>query len=89
MVQSVSGLPGGWYVVVDNDASWRITVKGNVTVGAAALEADDLRKLQVTIKKDTSYQKFTLSGSVATTKDSQKTRNIQLTLADFAVSGSN
>jgi len=86
VVQSVSNLPIGWYVVVDNDASWCTTIKGNTEVGAAALSAGELRNLRLTVKKDTTYQKFALSGTVSVTQDFEKTRSVSLGTSDFAVS---
>jgi hypothetical protein len=53
MVQGVSNQPREWYVVVDNDASWRIQTKGNALVGAAALSADDFQKMQFAVGKIT------------------------------------
>ncbi len=87
-VQAASNLPIGWYVVVDNDASWRTKVKGNTTVGAAALSADDFQKIRLTVKKDEAYLKFALSGMVSVTKDFQKERRVALKMDDFAMNGS-
>jgi hypothetical protein len=87
MVQSVSNLPIGWYVQVNNDASWNTTIKGNVSVGAAALEPDELRQVRITVQKDTTKNEnpFAVSGTVAVTTDFEKTRNILLVAADFEV----
>lgn len=86
MVQSISNLPMGWYVELDNDASWNTTIKGNASVGAAALDPDELRKLRITVQKDTTYNPFAVSGTVAATTDFKKTRNIPLAAADFELS---
>jgi len=89
MVQSLSNLPLGWYVEVDNDPSWRTTIKGSIRVGAAALDANDFRKLRVTIQRDTTYSKFSVSGTVALTTDFERTRKIALVGGDFELSDSN
>ena len=86
MVRSVSNLPLGWYLELDNDPSWHTTIKGNIRVGAAALDSKELRKLRITIQKDTTLSKFAVSGKVALTTDSEKTRNIVLAADDFEVS---
>ena len=88
MVQSVSNLPKCWYVQVDNDASWNTMIKGNVRVGAAALEPDELRQLRVTVRKDTTRNDtpFAVSGTVAVTTDFEKARDIPLVAADFELS---
>ncbi len=87
MVRSVSNLPIGWYVQVDNDASWNTTIKGNVSVGAAALEPDELREVCITVSRDTTKDQnpFAVLGTVAVTTDFEKTRKLPLATADFEV----
>ena len=89
MVQSISNIPLGWDVQVDNDPSWRTTIKGNIKVGAAALDANEFCKLRIAIQKDTTYSKFSASGKVVATADFEKTRNIPLVGSDFKVAASN
>ena len=88
MVRSVSDLPNGWYIEVDNDASWNTTIKGNIGVGAAALEPDELRHVRITVQKDTTRNDnpFAVSGTVAVTTDFHQTRDIPLVAADFEMS---
>lgn len=43
-IYSVPRLPMGWYITIDNDPSWMTSLKGNIVVGAAALNNSD-RKL--------------------------------------------
>lgn len=89
MVQSISNLPLGWDVQVDNDPSWHTTIKGNIRVGAAGLGANEFCKLRIAIQKDTTYSKFSVSGKVAVTTDFEKTRNIALVGGDFKLAASN
>ena len=86
MMQTISNIPMGWYVELDNDASWKTTIKGNTSVGAAALYPDELRKLHITVQKDTTNKPFAVSGTVAVTMGFEKTRNIPLAAADFELS---
>jgi hypothetical protein len=85
MVRSVSNLPKGWYVAVDNDASWRTQVKGNTLVGAAAMSAQELENVRIAVEKDETYMKFSLQATIAATKDFEKERRITLSMKDFSV----
>jgi hypothetical protein len=88
-VQAVSNLPMGWYVVVDNDASWQTKVTANTTVGAAALSPEQFQKIQLVVKKDETYSKFAVSGTISVTKDFEKKRHIQLKVEEFGVTAAN
>jgi hypothetical protein len=84
--ESVSDVPVGWYLTVDNDASWQTKIKANTTVGAAALKPEDLRKLRFKVKKNEFGDlKFDLAGTVSVTKDYQKERPLHLKMSDFAL----
>lgn len=85
MIQAVLNLPEGWYLVVDNDASWRTKITGNTTVGAASLSPAKLKKLRLVIRKDATYLPFKLSGAVSITKDYEKERKVELKMSNFAV----
>ncbi|HUA32513.1 MAG TPA: hypothetical protein VMA09_02830 [Candidatus Binataceae bacterium] len=84
--ESASNLPVGWYIAIDNDASWQTKITANTTVGAAALKPEEFEKLRFSIDKNESGGlKFRLSGIVSVTKDFQKSRPIPLKMGDFAV----
>jgi len=85
MVVSLSNLPKGWYVVVDNDASWRTKVRGNTLVGAAALDPQGFRNIQLTVEKNESLLPFAVSGEVSVTTNSGKERLIRLGKADMSI----
>ena len=85
MVRAISNLPKGWYVTVDNDASWRTHVKGNTLVGAAALSPEEFQQIRLTIEQDETYLKFDLSGTVSVTKNFEKEHPVRLSIKDFAV----
>ena len=87
-VQSVSHIPLGWYVEVDNASAWRTTIGGSISVGAAALDPNDLCKMHITVQKDTKYDQFAVSGTVTVTTDFEKTRNIAVAGTDFEVTKS-
>jgi hypothetical protein len=88
-VQAVSSLPIGWYVAVDNDASWRTKVTANTTVGAAALSPEQFQRIRLLVKKDETYLKFDVSGSVSVTKDFEKERHIPIRMDQFEVTATN
>lgn len=86
MVKSVTNVPKGWYIVVDNDASWWTKVTGNVLVGAAAVSPEELKQIRLVVEKDESLSKFAVTGSVSVTENFEETRRVQLLSSDFAVS---
>lgn len=86
-IRSVSNVPMGWNLVIDNDASWQTTIHGNVEVGAAALEPADFRRLTLTVERNEFGDlKFELAGVVSVTAGFDKARQIHLAMGDFAVS---
>ena len=85
-IQSVLNVPVGWYLVVDNDASWQTKIKANTTVGAAALKPEDFKRFRFLVKKNEFGDlKFELAGTVSVTKNFQQERPIQLKMSDFAL----
>ncbi len=82
--RTISDLPLGWTVDIDNDASWHTKVGGSLMVGAAALSPEELKKLKFLIEKNEFEDlKFQIEGTLVVTKDFDKTRNIQLNSSDF------
>jgi hypothetical protein len=86
MVKSVSNVPKGWNVVIDNDASWQSKVTGNVLVGAAALSPEELKQIRLVVEKEGSPSKFAVTGSLSVTENFEQTRHVQLRNSDFEVS---
>ena len=85
-IASVSEIPVGWYLNLDNDASWQTTVKANTQVGAASLSSKDLRELHFVVRKNEFGDlKFNLAGVVSVTKDYQKEKHLKLQMTDFTV----
>ncbi len=75
----VSGLPAGWLVTIDNDPSWQTTLKGDVKVGAAALDTGSIQKLVLTTRKfEFDDLKFRISGVLLVTRNFKYIRKIQL-----------
>jgi hypothetical protein len=84
--RTISNLPLGWTVDIDNDASWHTTARGSLMVGAAALSPEEFKKLQFLIEKNEFEDlKFHVEGTISVTKDFQKTRKIQLNSSDFSL----
>jgi len=81
---SFDSLPVGWYITIDNDASWQTSVEANARVGAAALDMGSLRKIRVGIlENEFNDLKFQVSGTVIVTTDFVNERRIELTANNF------
>lgn len=90
-IVSLEEVPLGWYVVLDNDPAWTPTIKGTISVGAAALYADGL-KISAVVEMEPQdaavpgARGFEVRGEVATTIDFEKDeRRIKLTTKDFEI----
>ncbi len=82
--RTISDLPLGWTVDIDNDPSWHTKVTGSLMVGAAALSPEELKKTKFLIEKEEFEDlRFQIEGTVVVTTDFVKTRNIQLNSSDF------
>lgn len=85
-VQSVENIPVGWYLTVDNDASWQTHIKANTMIGSAALTLEEFKSLKLIIKKNEFMDlKFGLSATVSLTKDYEKERQVSITMSDFSI----
>lgn len=83
-IRSLSNIPVGWYLVVDNDASWQTKIKANTTVGAAALKPEDLSKVRFVVEKNEFGDlRFEITGAVSVTKDYEKERRLSFKMSDF------
>ena len=85
-IESLTNVPAGWYIGIDNDPSWHAKVKADTIVGAASMSPSDLRRIQAVIRKNEFGDlKFRLSGSVSITKDFEKETPLPLQMSDFAI----
>jgi hypothetical protein len=85
-IKSISNVPVGWYIIVDNDPSWQTKIKGNVRVGSASLSVEDFRKLQFVVEKNEFGDlSFGLSGLAFVTSDYNKQKQVPIMTADFAI----
>ncbi len=84
-IYQLDHLPMGWNFVVDNDPSWRTTVKGSIEVGAAAVDSDYFRAFMIIRRFEYANLKFELQGRVLVTKDFLHQRWIALSAQDFDV----
>ena len=85
-IRSVSNVPVGWKIVIDNDPSWQTTVRASVVVGSAALQPEDLRSVRLTVEKNEFGDlKFAVSGVVSLTGNFESERGVQLAMQDFAI----
>jgi len=87
-LESISGIPMGWNIVVDNDASWVTRVSGTITIGAAALTRGQFEKIHFHIVRGRiEGQEFRMSGSISVfvRPDVEQERSIQLSSGNFHV----
>jgi hypothetical protein len=84
--RAISNMPVGWYLGVQNDASWQTSVTANSLVGAASLSNEELKRLTFLIEKNEFIDlKFNISGAVYVTKDYANTRRIELKMSAFSL----
>jgi hypothetical protein len=84
-IYRIEHLPMGWRVVVDNDASWITTAKGDIEVGAAALDPTELQNLMIVEKNEFGGLHLRLTGSISVTRDFAKYRRIPLIDKNFVI----
>jgi hypothetical protein len=84
-VTSIPNTPIGWYLTIDNDASWNTSVKANVSVGAASLDARFFRKFVVVEKNESLGSPFSIQCDVIVTKDFQAQRHIQIGIGELVL----
>jgi hypothetical protein len=88
---SVDRLPLGWSLAIDNDPAWNPTIKGAITVGAAALDASSL-KLRFIVESEPATAgipvppRLDMHAEVITTTDfAREERRIQLDIGGFDI----
>jgi hypothetical protein len=81
---TVSGLPPGWVVTIDNDASWQTSLKGDARLGSATLDPVGIQKWSILVHRfEFGDLKFHLSGTLLVTKNFQDVRKIPLGADNF------
>lgn len=81
---TIYGMPTGWLLTVDNDASWQTSLKGDAKVGAAALDTVSLQKMAILVHRcEFGDLKFHLSGILLVTKNFQDVRKVPLGVENF------
>jgi hypothetical protein len=81
---TISGIPSGWLVIVDNDASWQTSLKGDAKIGSAALDATNMQKMNILVRRfEFGDLKFNLSGALLVTKNFEVVRKIPLGRENF------
>jgi hypothetical protein len=74
-LSSMPHIPAGWEFNINNNAANRLSVKGDIEVGAAAIGLDELNTM-FSIKKLPGFNMDTLKYKIYTTKDFSKTKDI-------------
>jgi hypothetical protein len=84
--RNIANLPPGWNLQIDNDASWNTSVTANIMVGAAALSAEEFKKLHFVIEKsEDKTLDFHVVGKVVVTEAFEKTITEELQSSDFVL----
>ncbi len=84
-ISSLSKVPIGWNITIDNDPSWNTNLSGSIIVGAAALKADYFKKfvqIEQFVQKDVA---FDVELEVITTSDFEKEKTIKFTRKDLVL----
>ena len=77
-------LPMGWYLIIDNNPSQQSSIKGDARIGTAALELDNLLKLEIRVQKiEFANRRFSISGTLIVTKTFEDERRIPLRAENF------
>jgi len=69
-------VPKGWQFNINNSSSDNVTIKGDIDVGAAAIDFYEINKLF--IFNQTSSNPIVISGTIYTTSDFERTNKIKL-----------
>jgi hypothetical protein len=84
-IQSVSNIPIGWQVRIDNDANWISKIRANAMVGAATLSPDELKRIVFNVRRnETDTFKFNVTGTASLSKTFDK-RKLDMTMGDFTL----
>ena len=81
---TIYGIPPGWLVTVDNDASWQTSLKGDAKIGSAALDATSMQRMSILVHRfEFGDLKFSLSGTLLVTKNFEAVRKVPLGPRNF------
>ena len=79
--------PLGWHLDIDNDPSWHTSINGNIIVGAAALDANFLRRFLRIEKEPESNEPIRLAGQLTVTAydktGNEHTHTVKVQSVDF------
>ena len=79
-IDSVSNMPRGWSVEIENNPMPYAVLVGNSIVGAAGINSEDLSKIRIHIKEDDEkYQKFSLDCKINVTKQFEEFKEMNIT----------
>jgi hypothetical protein len=86
-IASLPDTPIGWVLGVDNDPSWHTSINGNIIVGAAALDANFLRRFLRIEKEPESNEPIRLTGQLTVTAydktGNEHTHTVKVQSVDF------
>ena len=85
--KTLTNLPVGWNLNIDNSPSWQSKMEGSLQVGSAALDLNALQRLRITLYVyEFGDLHFGLSGKIVVTSDYEKERTLHLDSANFSLS---
>lgn len=77
-LSSMPTTPVGWYMSIDNQASWEASIKGGILVGAAAIDEATLNSMFV-VREDKTYGiPLCVEGEIIVTEDFERDRHIAI-----------
>lgn len=78
-VDQVTRAPAGWTLTIDNDPSGKVELRGNVLVGAAAMDVSGLNHLvRLVSPSDLGLGAPSVSGEIVVTSDFEHERHVPL-----------
>ena len=79
-IESISNLPRGWSMDIENNPMPYAVLSGNTAVGAAAMDSRDLSRIVIRITEDKNgLQEFRLECSISTTKEFDEFQELNIT----------
>lgn len=84
-VVALPSVPMGWNITIDNDPSWRTSIRGSAVVGAAAIDPNFFRDFIVIKKHDLQGVKFDIEVEVVVTEDFESERRIRLRMRELVL----
>ena len=84
-IAALPNVPMGWNVTVDNDPTWKTSIRGSIAVGAAAVDASFFHGFMLVEKDESLGLPFDVMGDVVVSHDFEHERHIQIGMKDLTI----